>query len=153
MEAWTLFGTSFSVRDALIAMAAGAVVVLAMRAMRRRSEPEPAASPRPGRDLKPLIKAAETLLLDDVRRRLAHAGVFSIGAVDVAPANLAFWVSTNTDDEKAALEADATLKARLQQILREVGYPAGAIAKVALAFQSQEAVDRDFGGDWWAAIK
>ena len=151
MDDWTLFGTSFSARDALIALAAGAVTLVLVRIVRRRGQ-APESAPY-HRDLKPLIKTVESTMLKAVRERLPTAGLFSTGDVHVAPSKLVLWATTQTDAERDTLAADDALEPLMRETLKRVGYPSGAIARVRLDFQSQETVDRDFGGSWFQAIK
>jgi hypothetical protein len=88
-----------------------------------------------------------------VRRRYRCCEVSSIGAVDIHPRHLAFWVKTDTDAQRDALQADPDLQRRLREVLREVRYPAAAIDEVGFAFESQETVDRDYEGSWYYAMK
>ncbi len=76
-----------------------------------------------------------------------------IGASDIDPKHLAVWITTQTDRQRDALSADESLKARLREILAESSYPQKAIPQVGFAFESEETVQRDHGGNWWYAIK
>jgi hypothetical protein len=103
--------------------------------------------------LGPVIRAAEAAIIALARQKVARAGAFHIGAVDIGPANLAFWITTATDAERDRLKADETMRAAFRAALAEAGYPADAIPHVGFAYESQETVSRDHGGNWWYAVK
>lgn len=95
----------------------------------------------------------------EARLRQAAEGVtgvrelFHIGAFELGPANLAWWLIVDSDAEKTRLIADGGLEHTLRALLAEEGYPAEAIPHVGLAIESRETVDRDFEGNLWYAIK
>jgi len=62
-------------------------------------------------------------------------------------------VTTATDLERDELAGDAALLTTFHALLAEVGYPREAIAGVGLASESQETVNRDYGGDWRSCVK
>ena len=60
-----------------------------------------------------------------------------------------------SDAEKAFLKADAPYRAAFRDLLLRAGYaPARAdvAASMGLDFESQETVDRDYGGNWRHAL-
>src|SRR5262245_37730396 len=99
------------------------------------------------------IHRAERAILALVRARVPGGGVFSIGAVDIDPRHLAIWIQTDTDAQRDALRQDLGLQAGVRAALREAGYPEAAIGGVGIAVESEETVKRDYGGNWWYAIK
>lgn len=92
--------------------------------------------------------------IKSITRQYAHiAHVISIGAVDVNPAYLAFWIFTITDEERDRLQGDRVLEARLREAVEKAGYPKDAISEVGFAYESKQTVDERFGGDFWKAMK
>lgn len=142
---------------------AGAVVVgllalwLILALFRPRRAPPPgqsASTPQAFEGaLGPVIQAAEQAIIALARRKVASAGAFHFGAVDISPDHLAFWITTATDAERDLLAADAALQDDFRRALLRAGYPADAVLKVGFAFESQETVDRVHGGNWWYAVK
>jgi len=131
---------------------------LILALFRRRPAPPPGQAsttlpPSSTGPLAPAIQAAEGAIRALARQRVPLAGVFHIGAVDLSPFNLAFWITTPTDAERDMLAADTELQDEFRRILLRAGYPADAVLKVGFAFQSQQTVDRDYGGNWWYAVK
>jgi hypothetical protein len=103
--------------------------------------------------LKPAIERALKQIEARARRRAAIEFVTWIGAIDISPVHLAFWIFTTTDADRDRLAADKALRARLRAIVRRSGYPKAAIARVGFAFESKESVDRDWAGNYWYAMK
>ena len=80
----------------------------------------------------------------------------------------AFWIAVPTDAARDRLTRDQDLMARLKAYIDETGYVAQArtqhgkaLAKInsehlfdiAIVFESQQTVDRDFEGNWFYAMK
>ncbi len=104
-------------------------------------------------ELEKIIHAAEQEVRAVVRQRGASYDIFSLGATDIDPRHLALWIITVTDAQRDVLQHDASLRRAIRTILKNNGYPADAIAQVAIVIQSEETVSRDFRGNWWYAIK
>lgn len=104
-------------------------------------------------DLTGKIRRFEQLALAAAKERIDDAKVFTIGAPDVDSKYLALWITTQTDAQRDALSGDAGLKKALVAALHSVDYPPEAIPQVGFAFESEETVKREWGGDWWACIK
>ena len=45
------------------------------------------------------------------------------------------------------------LTSEFRRALSVAGYPPDAIVEVGFAFESQQTVDRDYGGNWWYAVR
>jgi hypothetical protein len=88
-----------------------------------------------------------------VRRRFPKAIVVHHGATYINPRHLAFWTITDTDAQRDDLSRDTQLLDQFRHELLKVGYPAEAVPLVGFAFESQETIDRDFGGSWYHAMK
>ena len=78
----------------------------------------------------------------------------------------AFWVAVASDAERDRLLNDAALKGRLQAYIRELGYADLArkehgealvrsqyLFDIGVTYESQETVDRVWGGNWYHAMK
>ena len=66
---------------------------------------------------------------------------------------LAYWVATNTDEERDLWRRDQSLVEDLRRVLFHCGYPSEAVPFVSFVFESQETVDRDYGGSWPEAME
>lgn len=104
-------------------------------------------------DLNKIIKKSERAVKEFVKQKYKCCNVFSFGAVDIDPKHLAIWVTTDTDSERDMLNDDEAFKDAVMNILRNNGYPEEAIPFVAIAFESEETVKRDYEGNWWYAVK
>lgn len=103
--------------------------------------------------LAPIIAAAGQKMLELARTKEASAGIFHFGAVDIHPRHLAYWITTATDAQRDRLAGDSEMQDEFRRILMRAGYPADAILEVGFAYQSEETVQRDFGGNWFYAVK
>ena len=88
-----------------------------------------------------------------VETESAGAKVTYIGAYDLGPQYLAFWIFTTTDKERDRLLNEPQMIEALHELLRSNSYPVDAVASVGLAVESQETVDRDFEGNGFYAMK
>jgi hypothetical protein len=100
-----------------------------------------------------IIQAVERRTEEICRRHGPVQKVFSFGASDLDPRHLAVWIVTPNDRDRDRLRADRALEAELRAALHDLGYPAAAIPAVGFAFESQQTVDRDYGGNWWHAVR
>lgn len=159
MNAWALRQVEhLSPLEIAGAVVAGLLVlwlILALFRPRRAPPPGPSASTPKAFEgvIGPVIQAAEQAIIGLTREKVASAGAFHFGAVDISPDHLAFWITTATDAERDRLAADVALQDEFRRALLRAGYPADAIPKVGFAFESQETVDRVHGGNWWYAVK
>lgn len=103
--------------------------------------------------LRTAIANAERTMTAHVRKAMPGASIFSFGAVDLFPGSLAFWVRTPTDAERDALLGDPAVFEALRSLLRDAGYPEESLGRVGFTAQSDETVDRDYGGNWYHATK
>lgn len=99
--------------------------------------------------LLPAIRRAKQAMREIVRRRIPSADVFSHqGATAISPGNLSFSIRTATDKERDLLCGDPEIYQQLCDALRRAGYPQGTVPVVKFGIESQETVDRDYGGSW-----
>ncbi len=87
------------------------------------------------------------------RRYCRRAKVFSLGAIRVNPRHLAIWITTQTDEERDLMRASPELVPEFRRVLLAAGYPPVAVPEVGFEFESQQTVDRDYGGNWRYAVK
>ncbi len=133
------------------------VVLVALGSLtskRRRSRPPNVAALRGATpELKIVIDQARAGIEALAREHAAIAFVTWIGAVEIDPKHLAFWIFTKTDAERDRLAANDLLKERFREILVVAGYPPDAVALVGFAFESKETVDRVWNGNYWHVMK
>jgi hypothetical protein len=79
--------------------------------------------------------------------------ISSIGAIDVDPKHLAFWIATDKDWERDELLGGLSFRNDCLEALLRCGYPEEAVPFVAVAVESQQTVDRDSFGRWYWAMK
>lgn len=92
--------------------------------------------------------------VEQIARQTCAVRVFSRQAASrTAPRRLAIWIATATDKDRDRLLQDSSLHDRLAHALIEVGYPADAVPRVRFVVQSQETVDREYGGNWAEAAE
>jgi len=75
------------------------------------------------------------------------------GATRIDPRHLAIWITTKTDTERDRLRSDQTLHQQLCDSMLLVGYSSDAVPLVHFVIESQETVDRDYGGSWREAAE
>ena len=110
--------------------------------------------PRPGKaELEAKVLEAERVALEAVRETIPLASAFHFGAYHIDPQHMAFWIMTETDAERDAVLTEGVADAAFRRALAERGYPRKAIPLITVTAESQETVDRDFGGNWWHAVK
>ena len=131
------------------------------------SAPKPAPTPAASRPRTSTPKAKAdtgqksarklTHILDHVREQMREAipalgyscdQIFYAGAFNLAPHHLFFGIGVRTDAERDRMNADPAINRALHDLLRAHGYPGDAIPRVGVRAESQETVDRDWGGEW-----
>jgi len=101
----------------------------------------------------PAIRRAKRNIKAVARRRVATAEVASHqGATRINPGYLSFCIKTQTDRERDILCHDPDIYVQFREALVKAGYPADTRPVVHFGIQSQETVDRDYGGNWYAAL-
>jgi hypothetical protein len=75
------------------------------------------------------------------------------GATWIDAALLAFYIARKTDDERDRLCLDTSLLQELRHALLDVGYPPSSVPFVRFFIESQETVNRDYGGNWHEAME
>jgi hypothetical protein len=64
------------------------------------------------------------------------------------PNHVWFRIAVNTDKERNRLREEPNLYQQLSTALVRVGYPPDVVPAVHFRIESQETVDRDYGGSW-----
>jgi hypothetical protein len=75
------------------------------------------------------------------------------GANYIHPGFLVFWIRIQSDKERDRLRSDVQLMHRLRQTLIEAGYPEEGRNDVDINFESQETINREYGGNWYNYMK
>jgi hypothetical protein len=142
-------GSAALVAFALVLLLAGWLVRRRNKALTPTASALRRAAPRHAAPIEAARKNIETL----AKRYSKIPLVTWTGAVDLDPRRLAYWIFTRTDAERDRLAANQGLVEAFRVIVRKAGYPASAVPKVGFGFESKETVDRDFGGNYWRAMK
>lgn len=101
----------------------------------------------------PAIRRARHEIGLIARQRIPHAEVYSSqGATAISPGYLSFCIRTNTDKERDILREDLTIHQQFRDALVRAGYPEATNPVVHFGIESQETVDRDYGGSWHEAM-
>jgi hypothetical protein len=88
------------------------------------------------------------------RQRVPNAGTFSLqGATAIDPGNVDFWITTATDKERDLLCQDPDIYKEFGNAILRAGFPQDAVSRVHFRIQSQETVDREYGGRWREATE
>jgi hypothetical protein len=102
----------------------------------------------------PAIRRARRGIRDVARQRVSNADVSSFqGATALNPGHLGFLIMTRTDEERDLLCQDSDIHRRFRGALAESGYPTDTMPVVHFRIESQESVDRNYGGDVNEAIR
>lgn len=97
----------------------------------------------------PAIWRARAELREVARKRVPNANIFSVQEATAIDSRLVdFWITTDTDKERDLLAADPEIYIHFCDALARAGYPPSAITGVHFRIQSQETVDREYGGRW-----
>ena len=97
----------------------------------------------------PIIRRARRRVREIARCACPNVKVFSRQAASrQAPRPLTIWIATDTDEQRDRFLQDPSLYSQLSQALIDVGYPAHAVPRVRFVVQSQQTVNRDYGGSW-----
>jgi hypothetical protein len=100
----------------------------------------------------PAIRRARREIEKAVRQRVPDAEVVSSqGTTAINPGYLHFAIKTKTDRERDLLRQDPNLHKEFRDALARVGYPTNTVPVVHFGIESQETVDRDYGGSWYQA--
>ncbi|MGD1907995.1 MAG: hypothetical protein ACFB0C_18675 [Leptolyngbyaceae cyanobacterium] len=70
------------------------------------------------------------------------------GANHIHPKHLVYWICVQSEQERRKLSRDQPLNEALRTLLVTHNYPAEGRTGVRIGFESQEAVDRESGGNW-----
>jgi hypothetical protein len=80
------------------------------------------------------------------RRRCPNAEVSSRRGATLK--HLSFRIAVNADKERDCMRGEPNLYQQFCDALIRVGYPSEAAPHVHFRIESQETVDRDYGGSW-----
>jgi hypothetical protein len=100
------------------------------------------------------IRRAKREIVRLLSQRLPNARVISTPAASLTKIErMSYVIATDTDRQAESLRQDyPTLYSLLCEAMKRVGYPEEAIAKLTFPIESQETVDREFGGSWQQAL-
>ena len=100
------------------------------------------------------IRRAKREIAKLVKARLPTIRIFSRpGASLIDLERVDFVIATDTDDEAQALREDyPNLYSQLCETMIRVGYPSAAVPLLRFPVESQQTVDREFGGSWHEAM-
>ena len=89
-----------------------------------------------------------------VSSRFPSVRVFSTpGASLIDLERIHFVIATDTDEEAEGLRKDyPSLYSQLCEAMIRVGYPSAAVPLLRFPVESQQTVDREFGGSWHEAM-
>jgi hypothetical protein len=100
-----------------------------------------------------ILRSRRAMRLALRKRGYADFRVSSFGATSIDPRHLCICIDVKSDDMRNRLQEDQALIDQLRQALLTCGYPAESVPLVGFSIESQETVDRDFGGNWFYARK
>ncbi len=89
--------------------------------------------------------------MQSVARRYVPACV--VEALRLEPSAPWFLVKTKTDAERDLLRMTETLLSEFQAVFQARGCPDDIVRRLMFTFQSLETVERDYGGNWYWALK
>lgn len=100
------------------------------------------------------IRRAEREIVRLLSRSVPNVRVISTpGASLINIERMSYVIATDTDRQAESLRQDyPSLYSLLCEAMTRVGYPEEAIAKLTFPIESQETVDREFGGSWQQAL-
>ena len=104
-----------------------------------------------------IVQAAMQRVVADIKdRRPILKAHFFYGAMGIHPRHLVTWYLFHTDADwqvarESGLVADIERLTRAE--LAACGYPAEGFDGVQIAFTSEEEIQRETGGDYWAYFK
>ena len=101
-------------------------------------------------ELEDKINAIEAEM-EDIVQTLTSEAVWTThyGAFDIDPKHLVYKICLKSDAERIRLATDADLKNQLRDLLEKHDYPEQARSKVYIGFESEEAINRESGGNPW----
>src|SRR5579863_3696993 len=100
------------------------------------------------------IRRAKREIIRVLSQRVANARVISTpGASLINTDRMSYVIATDTDRQAESLRQDyPNLYLLLREAMMRVGYPEEAVARLTFPIESQETVDREFGGSWQQAL-
>src|SRR5262249_11774225 len=102
----------------------------------------------------PAIRRARRGIREIARQQVPNAEVFSYqGATKINPGYLSFWIRTASDKERDSLCQAPNIHSQFRNALLRAGYPTNTVPVVHFRIESQETVDRDYGGSLNEALR
>jgi hypothetical protein len=100
------------------------------------------------------IRRAKREIVRLLSQRAPNARVINEpGASLINIERMSYVIATDTDRQAETLRRDyPNLYTLLCEAMMRVGYPEEAVAKLRFPIESQETVDREFGGSWQRAL-
>lgn len=101
------------------------------------------------------VFAALERATSELLTKLRHHGVSRIEYVVgfVKPYGIHVWLCTDTDKQRDALPAPNPFQDDVRAVLDAAGLPRDESTFEGTVAQSQETVDRDYGGSWFYALR
>ncbi len=97
----------------------------------------------------PAIRRARVGIREVARQRVPNAEVVSLQrATAINPRRLSFCIMTSTDEDRDLLCQNPQIYVQFRDALARAGYPTRTAPVVHFIIESQETVDRDYGGSW-----
>lgn len=98
-------------------------------------------------------------VLEDARPAIANAfhddGVVRVEVVAAFPDQSRFgvWLGTRTDADAQRLRTWPSTSERVRELLAAGGFRESDLGGLGVVVQSQESVDREYGGSWFNALR
>lgn len=99
------------------------------------------------------------LVLEGARRAIIEAlgcaGVTRVETVAAFPGQtgVAVWLGTTTDVEAGRVRDSGTAPESVREVLAAAGLGVQELDGLSVVVQSQETVDREYGGSWFNAVR
>jgi hypothetical protein len=106
-----------------------------------------------GWDLYPSIIRSRWAIKRILKARGQNFRVHSFGATHIDPVHLCICINVDKDYERDDIYNDSELLEQFRKAILKTGYPKDSVSLLNFSVESQQTVDRDFGGNWFYARK